>query len=93
MRELLGGKGTISLLGCSAANAPNNDLYTYVKVFNSSFCGRWKIVKNKHNSTRPGLLILEADIKYISSQCPGVKICKLLVRLPVCLKLQTRSTY
>jgi hypothetical protein len=30
MRELLGGKGTISLLDCRAANAPNNDLYLYL---------------------------------------------------------------
>jgi hypothetical protein len=30
MRELLGGKGTISLFDCSAANAPNNDLYLYL---------------------------------------------------------------
>jgi hypothetical protein len=29
MRELLGGKGTISLLDCSAKNAPNTDLYLY----------------------------------------------------------------
>jgi hypothetical protein len=27
MRELLGGKGTISLLDCSAKNAPNTDLH------------------------------------------------------------------
>jgi hypothetical protein len=30
MRELLGGKGTISLLDCSAENAPNTDLYLYL---------------------------------------------------------------
>jgi hypothetical protein len=31
MRELLGGKGTISLLDCSAENAPNTDLYLYLR--------------------------------------------------------------
>jgi hypothetical protein len=30
MRELLAGKGTISLLDCSAENAPNTDLYLYL---------------------------------------------------------------
>jgi hypothetical protein len=40
MRELLGGKGTISLLDCSAENAPNTDLYLIlapeVEVCNSA---------------------------------------------------------
>jgi hypothetical protein len=35
MRELLGGKGTISLLDCSAENAPNTDLYLYKENVNS----------------------------------------------------------
>jgi hypothetical protein len=33
MRELLGGKGTISLLDCSAENAPNTDLYLYLGCY------------------------------------------------------------
>jgi hypothetical protein len=36
MRELLGGKGTISLLDCSAENAPNTNLY--LLMYPLSFC-------------------------------------------------------
>jgi hypothetical protein len=69
MRELLGGKGTISLLDCSADNAPNTEF---------QFQGWWVVTHGRGGRCGAGKVSSSGSKR----RSPGIKCVMILESLP-----------
>jgi hypothetical protein len=95
MRKLLGGKGTINLLDCSAENAPNTDLYLYLLLRSLGgpvFCldrlaSRWVVLWK-------GALACYLIVNVFTNRMTdGNNCCLLFIRDSEGLNYKTRTTF